>query len=324
MKVLVTGADGFVGRWLVRRLLDDGREVVGAVRPLERPAPGGGGGWDLTPDERDAVRWLSLELTDQESVRRCAEQAYDAVVHLAAVASGPDAARDPGYAWAVNAGGTARLVQVLAEGKAAGRGDPLVLVISTSEVYGCGAPPLGLRCETDPIAPCSPYAASKAGAELAALEAWRRVGLRVVVARPFAHTGPGQDARFVVPGLAQRLKLAQRTSAPVVKVGNLEPVREFLHVRDVVEAYVRLLGRGQPGETYNVASGQGLPLEELFFRLAGLVGVRVIPEADPDLMRRADIPHLVGDAGKLRAATGWAPRYALDDTLRDVLDAQAD
>src|SRR5206468_360403 len=195
VKILVTGADGFVGRWLVRRLLDDGREVVGAVRPLERPAPGGGGGWDLTPDERDAVRWLSLELTDQESVRRCAEQAYDAVV------------------------------------------------------------------------------------QLAALEAWRRVGLRVVVARPFAHTGPGQDARFVVPGLAQRLKLAQRTGAPVVKVGNLEPVREFLHVRDVVDAYVRLLGRGQPGETYNVASGQGLPLEALFFRLAGLVGVRAIPEA---------------------------------------------
>src|SRR2546422_9770146 len=112
--------------------------------------------------------------------------------------------------------------------------------------------------------------------------------------------------------------------SPVVKVGNLEPVREFLHVRDVVDAYVRLLGRGQPGETYNVGWGQGLPLEERFFRLAGLVGVRVIPEADPDLMRRADIPHLVGDAGKLRAATGWAPRYALDDTLRDVLDAQAD
>jgi len=145
-----------------------------------------------------------------------------------------------------------------------------------------------------------------------------------VVARPFAHTGPGQDARFVVPSLAQRLKLAQRTGAPVVKVGNLEPVREFLHVRDVVDAYVRLLARGQPGEVYNVASGQGLSLEELLFKLAGLVGVRVIPEADPDLMRPADIPHLVGDAGKLRALTGWAPRCSLEDTLREVLSAQAD
>jgi GDP-4-dehydro-6-deoxy-D-mannose reductase len=319
MKVLVTGADGFVGRWLIRRLLDDGREVFGAVRPAQSPAPAG---WDLAPDERDAVRWLPLELTDQESVRQCVDAPYDAVVHLAAVASGPEAARDPGYAWAVNAGGTARIVHVLAEAKQAGRADPLVLAVSTSEVYGYAGPTP--RRETDPVAPCSVYAASKAGAELAALEAWRRAGLRVVVARPFAHTGPGQDPRFVVPGLAQRLKLAKRLGAPVVKVGNLEPVREFLHVRDVVDAYARLLVRGQPGEIYNVASGQGVTLEGLFLKLGELIGVRPIAETDPDLMRRGDIPYLVGDAGKLRAATGWAPRAALEDTLRDVLNAQAD
>ena len=320
MKVFVTGADGFVGRWLIRRLLDDGRDVYGAVRPSQPVPPSAG---DLAPEERDAVRWLPLELTDQESVRKCADLPYDAVVHLAAVSSGLEAARDPAQAWVVNAGGTARIVHVLAEARGTGRADPLVLVISTSEVYGCGAPPPRPRQETDPVAPCSPYAASKAGAELAALEAWRRTGLRVVVARPFAHTGPGQDARFVVPALAQRLTFAKRIGAPVVKVGNLEPVREFLHVRDVVDAYARLLVRGQPGETYNVASGQGIALDQLFFKLADLVGVRVIPEVDPDLMRRADVPHLVGDASKLHAATGWAPRHSLEDTLRDVLDAQA-
>ncbi len=323
MNVLVTGADGFVGRWLIRRLLDDGREVYGAVRPAQSPSTGGGVG-DLTPEEHDAVRWLPLELTDPESVRTCVDFPYNAVVHLAAVASSGDAARDPGYAWMVNAGGTARIVQVLAEAKRTGRADPLVLVVSTSEVYGCGEPPPRPRRETDPVAPCSPYAATKAGTELAALEAWRRAELRVVVARPFAHTGPGQDARFVVPALAQRLRLAKRLGAPVVKVGNLEPVRELLHVRDVVDAYARLLVKGHPGEIYNIASGEGLSLEELFSRLAALAGVRPIPEADPDLMRGGDIPHLVGDASKLRAAVGWAPRHSLDDILRDVLDAQAD
>jgi GDP-4-dehydro-6-deoxy-D-mannose reductase len=110
----------------------------------------------------------------------------------------------------------------------------------------------------------------------------------------------------------------------VVKVGNLEPVREFLHVRDVVDAYARLLVKGQPGETYNVASGQAVSLEELFFRLADMIGARPIPEADPELVRGGDIFHLVGDAAKLHAATGWTPRYTLDDTLREVLDAQAD
>src|SRR5207237_876038 len=133
------------------------------------------------------------------------------------------------------------------------RADPVVLVASTGEVYGACAEQRPRR-ETDPVVPSSPYAASKAGAELAALEAWRRAGLRVVVARAFAHTGPGQDARFVVPAF----------------------------------------------------------------------GVRPLTEADPDLVRGGDILHLVGDATKLRAATGWAPRYSLDDTLREVVHAQAD
>lgn len=318
MRVLVTGADGFVGRRLVHRLLDDGREVYAAVRP----AQGGGSDDGLTAEERAAVRWLPLELTDAESVRKCVEPPCDAVMHLAAVSSGPEAALDPGYAWTVNAAGTARIAHVLAEARRTGRADPLLVVASTSEVYGRSdhSP----RKETDPVAPCSPYAASKLGAEQAALEAWRRVSLRVVVARAFAHTGPGQDPRFVVPAFAQRLKFAKRVGARVVKVGNLEPVREFLHVDDVVDAYARLLVRGQPGETYNVASGQAISLEQLLTKLAAMLGVHPIPEADPDLMRATDLPYLVGDATKLRTATGWTPRRSLDDTLREVLDAQTD
>ena len=128
----------------------------------------------------------------------------------------------------------------------------------------------------------------------------------------------------MVPAFVERLRAAKRVGAPVVKVGNLEPVREFLHVRDVVDAYARLLVKGQPGEMYNVASGQAVSLDELFDRVATMVGIRPIPEADPDLMRAGDVLHLVGDASKLRAATGWAPRYDLNDILRDVLDAQAD
>ena len=240
MKVLVTGADGFVGKWLVRQLLADGRDVYGAAQPQA-----GRGGAGMAGDERGAVHWLPLELTDPASVRRALDQPYDAVVHLAAVASGSDAARDPGLAWEVNAAGTARIVQVLAEARQAGRADPLVLIVSTAEVYGRGGP--APRRETDAVAPCSPYAASKLGAEVAALEAWRRAGLRVVVARAFAHTGPGQDPRFVVPAFAQRLRFAKQSGARVVKVGNLEPVREFLHVQDVVDAYVRLLACGQAG-----------------------------------------------------------------------------
>jgi len=318
VKVLVTGADGFVGRWMLRRLLADGHQVFGALRPTGASPDDG-----LTDGEREAVRWLPLELTNGESVRMAVDLPYDAVIHLAAVASGPDAARDPGFAWTVNAAGTARLTAVLGEARRLGRADPLVLIASTGEVYGRGQGGRP-RVETDPLLPCSPYAASKVGAETAALEVWRRNGLRVIVARAFAHTGPGQDPRFVVPAFARRLRQAREIGAPAVKVGNLEPVREFLDVRDVVDAYVRLLERGEPGEVYNVAGGKGIGLRELFDRLSRLLDVRVIPETDPTLVRPADIPDLVGDGAKLRRATGWAPAHALDDTLRDTVDAQTD
>lgn len=316
MQVLVTGADGFVGRSMVRRLLDDGREVIGAVRPGASP-----GVEAFTAEERAAVRWVPLELADAASVAACLDRPLDAVVHLAGVASGTDALADAGFAWTVNAAGTARLVDALGRARRRDQVDPLVLVISTAEVYGRGAPVP--RRETDPTAPLSPYAASKLGGEVAALEAWRRTGLRVIVVRPFPHTGPGQDPRFVVPAFAERLAFAKRIGAPVVKVGNLEPVREFLHVWDVVDAYARLLTKGHAGEVYNVASGVGISLDDLLFKMAGMLGMRPIPEADPDLMRPADIPYLVGDAAKLRTATGWTPRVPLDDTLRQVLDAAA-
>jgi GDP-4-dehydro-6-deoxy-D-mannose reductase len=177
--------------------------------------------------------------------------------------------------------------------------------------------------EADPTQPVSVYAASKLAAEIAALEVHRRTGLRVIVARAFAHTGRGQNERFVVPALARRLLIAKRAHAPAIKVGNLDPVREFMHVSDVVDAYCRLLSGGRSGEVYNVASGGGIALNALLERLMEVVGYRVIPEADPGLVRPADIPYLVGDAAKLRAATGWSPRVPLEDVLAEVVDAQA-
>lgn len=306
MRVLVTGAGGFVGRWLVPRLLDRGDVVTAAV------APGG-----AAPEGCASV---PLELTDDASVRAATARGFDAVVHLAAVASGTDARRDPGLAWDVNAAGTARLADASVQGR---QGEPPVfLLASSAEVYGAARDVTAPRRETDPVAPCSPYAASKLGAEIAAQEVWRRTGLRVVIARAFPHTGRGQDTRFVVPAFAARLRAAKRAGAKTIAVGNLAPVRDFLHVADVVDAYVRLLGAGQAGEVYNVASGRGTSIGEIFAKLRALIRCDAAPEADPALMRPADIASLVGDAEKLRAATGWCPRISLDDTLAEVASAE--
>jgi GDP-4-dehydro-6-deoxy-D-mannose reductase len=220
----------------------------------------------------------------------------------------------------INAAGTARLMDVLISARERGYSDPIVLNVSSSEVYGAG--PALPRAESDPVLPHSPYAASKAGSEIAALEAWRRTQLRVIIARPFTHTGPGQRPPYVVPVFIDRLLSVKAGGSPRVPTGNLKPVRDLLDVRDVVEAYLALLSRGVPGETYNIARGEGITLERLFRRIAEIIGVEAEPFPDANLVRTGDIPYLVGDATKLRQATGWSPAITLDQTLQDMVDAQ--
>ena len=314
MRVLVTGADGFVGRRLVARLVDTGHEVTAACRPAQGPPNPEGQLWS------DRVRTVPLELDDESGVRQALSDPQDAVVHLAAVASVREARDDPGHAWVINAAGTARVMDALISARERGRSDPIVLSVSTSEVYGAG--PAKPRRESDPVLPQSSYAASKEGSEIAALEAWRRSQLRVIIARPFTHTGPGQRPPYVVPAFIERLLAVKAGGTRRVPTGNLSPVRDLLDVRDVVDAYLALLSSGAPGETYNIARGEGLTLEQLFRRVANIIGVEAEPFPDPTLVRSGDIPYLVGDATKLRQATGWSPAITLDQTLRDMVDAQ--
>jgi GDP-4-dehydro-6-deoxy-D-mannose reductase len=316
MKVLVTGADGFVGRHLVARLVETGHTVIAACRPGGEPLDR----W-LGQRWRAAVRVVALELSEASSVDAAVSGPSDAIVHLAAIASSGEARRDPAGAWVVNAAGTARVVAAVARLRESGSADPMLLVVSSAEVYGkgTGTP----RRETDPVYPQSPYAASKAGAELAAMEAWRRTGLRVLIARPFPHTGVGQLTNYVVPAFVERLRAAKVTGSTEVPTGNLDPVRDLLDVRDVAEAYLGLLAHGVPGETYNIARGEGVTLGQVFERVAALMGVQAEPIPDPSLVRTADIPHLVGDSAKLRNATGWSPTVSLEQTLQEMVDAKA-
>ncbi len=311
MRVLLTGADGFGGGWLARRLVAAGWEVTGTRRPGVMQSS------VLDPAEVARLHWRELELESAASVAEAARGAWDVVFHLAAVSSGTEARSDPGRAWVVNAAGTARLAEALAAGRPGA--DPLLVVVSTAEVYGRGdGTP---HRETDPLEPCSPYAASKLGAEIAAEEVGRRTGLRVIIVRPFPHTGPGQDVRFVVPALAGRLVAARRLEAPGIKAGNVDVVRDFLDVRDAVAGYQMVAERGVPGSVYNVASGTGLAIAEVARRLMRLLDWNVAIETDARLVRGSDISHLVGDSSRLRQL-GWTPSIPFDQTLADLVNAQ--
>ncbi len=313
MRVLVTGADGFAGRRMVAALLAAGHEVSAACRPGGPPVAE----W-LRADAR-RVRVVPLELTDAGSVRTAVADRPERVVHLAAVSSTSEAQRDVAHAWRVNTTGTALLLDALAAQPGSA---PVTLIASSAEVYGVGSG--RRRVEGDPVEPVSVYAASKAAAEIAGLEAWRRTGAPVIITRAFPHTGAGQSPQFVVPAFAARIRAARRAGERTVPTGNLEPVRDLLDVQDVVAAYLALLERGVPGEAYNVARGEGVTIRELFERLARLLDAKVEPLPDPALARSRDVPHLVGDPTKLARATGWRPTKTLDETLQGVVDAETD
>jgi GDP-4-dehydro-6-deoxy-D-mannose reductase len=232
----------------------------------------------------------------------------------------PDAADDPGATAEVNVVAAARLLGVVRQRRRAGTLDPVVVVVGSAEQYGRhDATELPL-VETAEQRPHTVYAATKVAQEAMALEAFRTDGVRVIVTRSFNHSGPGQNPRLLLPALVRRA-LALRAAPGPMLVGNQTTVRDFLHVSDVVRAYIQLADRGTAGEAYNVASGEGHSVGDLTRHVLARVGVAAEIESDPALVRAADVPALVGDATKLRAATGWTRQRSLDDILDDLIHA---
>jgi GDP-4-dehydro-6-deoxy-D-mannose reductase len=303
VRVLVTGARGFVGGHLTAALRARGHEVIEADRAAHD----------------DEV--LELDVTDGLAVRAAFDLARpDAVAHLAAQASVPGSLKDPDGTFAVNAGGTLHVLDA-ARAVAAGGARARVLVASSADVYGAQPPASYPLRETAPPLPRNPYAASKAAAEALAQAYARSYGVDAVVTRAFNHIGPHQDEQFAVASFAAQIARVEAGLDRVVRVGNLEASRDVLDVRDVCAAYVLLLeGGGEAGEVYNICSGTATTIRELLRRLIEIGRVPVEVREDPERMRPSDVPVSVGDASKLREATGWTPRFSLGAALRAVYD----
>ncbi len=261
---------------------------------------------------------IETDVADGSAVRRVmADVRPDAVYHLAAMTHVGESWDDPSRVLRVNVLGTAELLAAARTLSAA----PRILVVSSAEVYGVVTPQQLPLAEDTPAAPASPYAASKLAAEAVALQAWRGFGQPVLVVRPFNHIGPGQSPNFFVPALAKRIVEAKRSGAGSLSVGTLTTRRDFTDVRDVVVAYRLLVEQGEPGTVYNVCSGRDVAMSDVAAQLLDLAGADLTLETDPALLRPVDVPVLRGDAGLLRATTGWEPTIPLATTLADVLSS---
>jgi GDP-4-dehydro-6-deoxy-D-mannose reductase len=315
VRALVTGAAGFAGQWLCRELLHSGWDVWGARLDASLP-PGA-----LDADASKSVRWWQGDLRAPSAAHDAIDASTpDAIFHLAGIAHVPSADADPAGTLDVNVIVASRLLGDVRTRRAAGTLDPVVVVVGSGEQYGRhDAAELPLD-EDAAQRPMGVYAASKAAQEVLALEAHRTGGVRVIAARPFNHTGPGQTPNFVIPALVRRAVALRGTANPLV-MGNTDTVRDFSHVEDVARAYLALAERGVPGEAYNIASGDGTTMASLALRILALAGVAAKLQSDPALVRPSDVPALVGSAAKLRAATGWAPRHSLDTILEELIRA---
>lgn len=313
MKILVTGAAGFAGRHLLRELAMAGHEPVATDS-----VPSG------TPATADLPGYVQADLRDAPAMRALvSETKPDAAVHLAAVSYVPDSDRDPSLALSVNIAGTLNVADALREAAPKAR----LLFISSSQVYGAAAASapgasqntVPLK-EDSPMRPLSLYAITKAAAETALLARAEAHGQDIVIARPGNHTGPGQSPKFVAPAFASQIVQVAVGRTATVRVGNLDSVRDFSDVRDIVHAYRLLLERGHTQTVYNVTCGTRVRIGDLLARLEALAGVTASVAPDPALWRPADVCAPL-DTSRLRVHTGWMPACDLGRTLSDLLSS---
>ena len=306
MRVLITGVGGFVGFHLAKHLAERSATVLGL-------------GMETAPARTAALlaaEWRT-DVCDLEGVEAALrEGAPDAVVHLAAQSSAAWSFDQPARTFEINVLGTVRLLEAVRRAASHAR----VLVVGTGDAYG---PQIeGTRVSEDAgFRPTNPYALSKATADGIAEMCGRMWDLDVVRTRSFGHLGPGQETRFAVPSWCRQIaEIETSGKEPILRVGNLDVTRDLTDVRDIAEAYARLLERGRSGVAYNVCAGVGTRLRAVAESLCERSHVSVRVVTDPARVRAADIPYLVGDPARIHQDIGWSATVPLERTLDETLE----
>jgi GDP-4-dehydro-6-deoxy-D-mannose reductase len=311
-RVLITGITGFAGSHLAEHLLADrpGVEVFGTYRWRSRR--------ENIEGFEDRIHLLECDLSDLTAVRNAlAMSRPDAIFHLAAQSFVPSSWVSPLQTLTDNIAGQTNIFEAV---RSLGL-DPAIQIACSSEEYGLVLPNEVPIKETNPLRPLSPYAVSKVTQDFLGYQYFMSYGIRAIRTRGFNHTGPRRGEVFVTSNFAKQVATIEAgKAAPVIKVGNLDAVRDFTDVRDMVRGYVLAAEKGKPGEVYNLASGKAITIRAMLDKLIGLARVKVSVETDPARLRPSDVEVLIGDFSKFHADTGWEPRIPFDQTLEDLLN----
>lgn len=310
-RALITGFTGFAGSHLADYLVAEHPEVkvFGTYR------------WRSRRENIDhlgnSIELIEADLRDYSATRRMLEVTRpEMIFHLAAQSFVPSSWTAPDETLTTNIRSQTNLFEAVRELGL----DPTIQIACSSEEYGLVKPEETPIKETNPLRPLSPYAVSKVSQDFLGYQYHQSYGLKVIRTRGFNHTGPRRGDVFVTSNFAKQIaEIEAGINEPVIRVGNLDAVRDFTDVRDMVRAYWLAVNKAKPGEVYNIASGVGITIRELLDRLLALSTAEVTIETDPERLRPSDVEILVGDSSKFRADTGWEPRIPFDQTLRDIL-----
>lgn len=312
MRVLITGITGFAGSHLADYLIAEHPdvEIFGTYRWRSRR--------ENIEHLDGKVTLLETDLRDYPSVAAALRRAEpDAIFHLAAQSFVPTSWNAPSETIVTNVVGQTNIFEAV---RALGL-DPRIQIACSSEEYGLVLPDEVPIRETNPLRPLSPYAVSKVSQDYLGYQYFQSYGIKALRTRGFNHTGPRRGEVFVTSNFAKQIALIEAgRQAPVISVGNLDAVRDFTDVRDMVRAYWLAVQSARPGEVYNIATGNGITIRAMLDKLIALARVEVRVETDPARLRPSDVEVLIGDSSKFRGDTGWEPRIPFDQTLADLLD----
>jgi GDP-4-dehydro-6-deoxy-D-mannose reductase len=311
MKVLITGITGFVGSHLAEYLLSrKGIEIYGVMR------------WRSDTKNIDHIKdRLSIyeaDMRDFTSKRNVIDKIKpDRIFHLAAQSFVGTSFHAPQETLTTNILGQLNIFEAIRSCNI----NPFVQIAGSSEEYGLVYENETPIKETNPLRPLSPYAVSKVAQDLLGYQYFKSYGLNIVRTRAFNHTGIRRGEPFVCSNFAKQIALIEKgKQKPVIYVGNLEAIRDFTDVRDIVKAYWLALEKCKPGEAYNISTGKGYGMQEVLDIYFSLTKVKIQIKQDPQRLRPSDVPVLVGDSSKFRKETGWEPEIPFKETLKDMLN----